>query len=520
MTLNIRRRNHDLLGWLRAALIALTTYGALLGMSFSPAWGAAALGLTAGVLAALSIDLGVLAAIVAIALPLSAANPVIGIAFAVLGIVGIRYLGTDGGSAFLLMAGAIAGAFLGPAWMIVPLAGYLLGAGEGALAAALACICLELLGIALGGRSLAEGVTLHGGNTVLASFAHPPASLFAMKWVRDAIDSIGASSVDKVVAAFAHTRNLAALIIQPLVWAFGAAVSARTLARVRERNSRVLLAAAASIGVLVPAMGAALLHVSATGAASAGPILISATESLVLALAVIFLLESAFPQESVVRIAPARPSTMSMEDADVDELLRLVATAEDRLATQHTTHKIVMITDMKSFSKMTEEDGSIMSAKTIQKHRDLLLPIIEGLGGHGKSTGGDGLVAAFDDARSAVKAAAHMLQALDEHNASHRSEREMAIRVGVAGGEVVLDKGGRPFIGTALNLAARVMNLADGGQAFVTAGVAEGAQGAAKVYSHGSFALKNIASPIEVVEVLWAPGQEPRAPLSSNFLTE
>ncbi len=31
-----------------------------------------------------------------------------------------------------------------------------------------------------------------------------------------------------------------------------------------------------------------------------------------------------------------RPGTMSAEDADVDELLRLISTAEDQLASKHT----------------------------------------------------------------------------------------------------------------------------------------------------------------------------------------
>ena len=106
-----------------------------------------------------------------------------------------------------------------------------------------------------------------------------------------------------------------------------------------------------------------------------------------------------------------------------------------------------MITDMKSFSRMTEEDGSVATAKAIQRHRDLLLPIIQRHNGCGKSTGGDGLVAAFESAADALLAAAEMQRALATHNAAHPDEREIWVRIGLASGEVVLDKGGRPFIG-------------------------------------------------------------------------
>ncbi len=516
MTSTSRRKNEELLGWLRAALITLATYGALLGMRFSPAWGAAALALTAGVLAVISLDLGILAAVVALTLPLAAANPVLGAVFAVIGIVGTRYLGSDGGSMFLLVAGAIAGAFLGPVWMVVPLAGYLLGAGEGALAAAIACLSLELVGLVLGADALADAGTIQSGGKALVSFASAPESLFSLDWVSVSIESVNAKSVDNVIAVFAGVSNPAVLVAQPLLWALGAAVTAKLVARLRARDNLALFAAAIIVGVLIPAGGTVALRALTTSGTPAGSLALTTVSSLILALGLAFLLELAFPRERVIRTAAPRPATMSMEDADVDELLRLVATAEDRLASQHTTTKVVMITDMKAFSAMTEEDGSILSAKTIQKHRDLLLPVIERHGGHGKSTGGDGLVAAFDDSPSALLATVEMLQVLEAHNASHQSERELAIRVGVAEGEVVLDKGGRPFIGTALNLAARVMNLADGGQAYATASVTAKAPASIRLYSHGPFQLKNIARPVEVVEVLWALEQVPLGPASTS----
>lgn len=509
--MNTHRQNEGLLNWLKASLVALSTYGALTGMSFSPDWGATALALTTGGLFAISVDLGVIAVIAALALPLLAANPIVGILFAVLGIVGSRLLGNDQGSVYLLVAGALTGALFGPVWMVVPLAGYLLGAGQGAFVAAAACVVLELLGFAIGASTLADGATIHGGTTVLLSFSRAPESLFSAEWVATAVKAIDTQSVNRLVGALGNLNHGFALAIQPLTWALGAAVTGKVLERVRGRRSLMLLAVAVAAGVLIPAASAIALRTMIDPEGLPASVALATTGSLLIAMAITFLLHTVFPRETAPAPSP-RPSTMNMEDADVDELLRLVATAEDKLASQHTTHKVVMITDMKAFSKMTEEDGSIMSAKTIQKHRDLLMPIIERMGGRGKSTGGDGLVAAFDDAKSALSAAAQMLQTLESHNTAHRLERELAIRIGIAEGEVVLDKGGRPFIGTALNLAARVMNLADGGQAFATADVAAKASGVVPVYSHGVFDLKNITTPVDVAELLWSDGQAPRGP--------
>ena len=102
---------------------------------------------------------------------------------------------------------------------------------------------------------------------------------------------------------------------------------------------------------------------------------------------------------------------------------------------------------------------------------------------------------------------------LAAYNSEHPGERDLLVRIGIAQGEVVLDRHGRPFIGAALNLAARVMNLADGGQAFATAIVASAApEASVSVASLGDYELKNIAKPVEVFEVLWAEGQQPRPP--------
>jgi class 3 adenylate cyclase len=247
-------------------------------------------------------------------------------------------------------------------------------------------------------------------------------------------------------------------------------------------------------------------------------IALALVSSVVIAVAFVAVWERYFPLQGAAPATATRRASMASEDADVDELLRLIATAEDRLASHHTTTKVVLITDMKSFSTMTEEDGSVATAKAIQRHRDLLIPIIASNGGNGKSTGGDGLVAAFDSATAGLTAAVSMQRALSEHNAEHPGEREIWVRMGLASGEVVLDNGGRPFIGAALNLAARVMNLADGGQIYATGDVAADAERACvRSQSFGDFELKNIARPVEISEILWAADQVARSPKSTEL---
>ena len=514
MAQHIHRTHEMAIVWLRSVAIAGFAFLGLTSMDVHPGWLSGVVALAVGAMAIASVDLSIFATLAALSIPIVAAQPVVGMGALVSSVLLIHYLGADGGQTFLVLVLALAGARLGIEWAAIALAGYFLGAGEGALAAALACVALEAIGIALGKPGI--GVTASQGPAkALVDFSHAPANLLGSEWLRIAIGNMGTKTVDSVVSAVSHLSKPMVLTVQPALWAAGAALAGwlKTIAGRGRRPVRGLLAVSA--GVALPAAGSVVMR-SFFGLPSNQPAIgIAVAASLTVSIGAVALWERHF-QLVPLPAVPLRV-TMAAEDADVDELLRLIATAEDKLASQHTSTGIVMITDMKSFSRMTEEDGSVATAKAIQRHRDLLIPIIERHGGHGKSTGGDGLVASFGSSADALAAASEMQSVLAARNSAHSDEREIWVRIGIASGEVVLDRGGRPFIGAALNLAARAMNLADGGQIFVTDAVASSADvGAVRLHSFGKFELKNIARPVEILEVLWSPSQRAQDPGSAT----
>ena len=206
--------------------------------------------------------------------------------------------------------------------------------------------------------------------------------------------------------------------------------------------------------------------------------------SLVVAIIFVVMWERAFPPIKTVAKVPPRKASIATEDADVDELLHLIATAEDKLATNHTSVRVVMITDMKSFSRMTEEDGSVATAKAIQRHRDLLLPVIQPHNGSGKSTGGDGLVASFESAADALLAATELQRDAGEPTTpEHPNEREIGFESAWPPVRSSSTRAGARSSAPGSNLAARVMNLADGGQVFSAADVAQAADGVGLQYA-------------------------------------
>lgn len=515
MPITTPRRNAPLLMGLRAAAIAALVWMAMSGMHARPSWLVAAFALGAGGLALLNPEIGVLVAIAGLCLPILAVNAIVGVVLLVGLFAAERYLGGGGAEEFLLIGLAIIGALFGPAWAAAALAGYLLGPATGALAAAVACLTIELLGILSGQSTI--GVLATGGHLpAQLNFAHAPESLLSVGWIGTTFKAVSPAAMTSLGATFAHVATPAALLVQPVLWALAAVVAGVVVRRAGSRRAiwLPLLGTAGAVALLWG--GDALTHATfgIPGADSMGALV----SSLAVALGAVAAFETVFSAKQVkgTKLGP-RPSTMATEDADVDELLRLIATAEDQLASKHTSTRVVLITDMKSFSRATEEDGSMATAKAIQRHRDLLVPIITANHGCGKSTGGDGVVAAFESAADAIKAAVDGQKALRAHNAAHQNEREIWVRMGLASGEVVLDNGGRPFIGTGLNLAARVMNLADGGQVLATADVASAAPAAGvRSASFGPFELKNIAKPIDVSELLWADDQLPRDPRTQS----
>jgi class 3 adenylate cyclase len=510
MSMSNTRSNESGLNWARAAAFTAVAWLALEFTAFQPSVVTVLIALGIGAIALAAPSVAVLGTIIVVSLPILAADFITGLAFLVLGIASTQFMSAGRGRVFLLVALGFFGAQLGPVWAAAALAGYLLGAGEGAIAGIMGCVLVQIAGLLTGQPAI--GVVHAGGvEPAFITFAEGPTNLLSVGWLAD---SAAAIDPKPLFAAFADSSNKGLIFAHQVIWAVGAAV-AGSIVRPPDhprREPSALLAVAAAVGVMAAASAVATVLLGGQGMPS-GDLLVAGLSSLALTAAIVAALEWVFPHKERKSVPAARPGTMSAEDADVDELLRLISTAEDQLATRHTARAVVMITDMKSFSRMTEEEGSVSSAKTIQRHRDLLMPIIGEHAGRGKSTGGDGLVAAFDSASDAIATAARMQTVLREYNASHATERDIIVRIGIADGEVVLDKSGRPFIGTALNLAARVMNLGDGGQILTTERVADAGRASdVRQHTHGLFELKNIAEPIGVVEILWAPDQQPTAP--------
>ena len=127
---------------------------------------------------------------------------------------------------------------------------------------------------------------------------------------------------------------------------------------------------------------------------------------------------------------------------------------------------------------------------------------------------GDGLMALFgyplaqeNDAERAVRAALAIQRALAELNRKNAGagEPELAARIGIESGPVVVDAAGEIF-GDAPNIAARVQALAEPGTVLVTARVQRQTAGLFVVEDKGAHDLKGVPAPVALYRIVRASG--------------
>ena len=127
----------------------------------------------------------------------------------------------------------------------------------------------------------------------------------------------------------------------------------------------------------------------------------------------------------------------------------------------------IMFTDMKGFTSRTSEQSRSETMVMLQKHEELLLPLITARGGKLVKTIGDAFLVTFESPTDAVLAGVELQARLSEHNKEvlHESER-IEIRIAINTGEV--SETNTDIYGEAVNIAARIEGLAEPNEIYFT----------------------------------------------------
>ena len=157
--------------------------------------------------------------------------------------------------------------------------------------------------------------------------------------------------------------------------------------------------------------------------------------------------------------------------------------------------RTILFTDIVGSTSMTMRLGDRAAMELIDLHDRTVRAALAANGGHEIKHTGDGIMAAFASAASAVRCAAQIQAALAEENSANAGE--LHVRIGAAAGEPV--ESNHDLFGSTVQLAARICSHAQARQTLVSNVVAELCLGKGLLFHDlGEVSFKGFDQPIRV----------------------
>ena len=188
-----------------------------------------------------------------------------------------------------------------------------------------------------------------------------------------------------------------------------------------------------------------------------------------------------------------------------------IATGQGGLHTVIMERKLAAIlsADVQGYSRLMGEDEEV-TILTLMAYREVMTDLIEDYRGRVVDTPGDNLLAEFASVVDATQRAVAIQEELQRRNAQLPANRNMAFRIGINLGDVVVE--GDRIYGEGVNLAARLEGLAEGGGICISGTVYD--QVASRLdlqyIDLGEQRVKNIVTPVRAMRgssriTVWFP---------------
>ncbi|MBI5242540.1 MAG: adenylate/guanylate cyclase domain-containing protein [Elusimicrobia bacterium] len=94
-----------------------------------------------------------------------------------------------------------------------------------------------------------------------------------------------------------------------------------------------------------------------------------------------------------------------------------------------TRHLTILFTDIKGFTDKTSQRSRSKIQELLDRHREIVLPVLEGRGGKLIKTIGDAFLMIFESPTDAVLAGVDVQEALARHNAEAPEDDRIEVRV-------------------------------------------------------------------------------------------
>jgi class 3 adenylate cyclase len=164
--------------------------------------------------------------------------------------------------------------------------------------------------------------------------------------------------------------------------------------------------------------------------------------------------------------------------------------------------RTILFTDMVESTSLTQQIGDEAAMELLAVHDKIVREALAELGGREVKHLGDGIMASFVSAASAVKCASRVQNELVKHLQANTNQ-PVRVRVGIAAGEPVEHH--NDLFGVTVQLASRLCAHAEADQILVSNVVAELCAGKAIPFEDlGEVALKGFEHPVRAHAVTWA----------------
>lgn len=196
---------------------------------------------------------------------------------------------------------------------------------------------------------------------------------------------------------------------------------------------------------------------------------------------------------------------IEVEAERVEEFLGRVADtplAKDPRSTEMVpSMRAILFTDIESSVETTQRLGDAGAMELLRKHNAVVRDALKTHNGSEVKHTGDGMMASFVSASSAVECAVAIQRALDAH-AEENPERAFRVRVGISAGEPVMED--HDLFGAAVQLAKRICDCAEPSAILVAQVVWELCMGKGLLFAErGEEALRGFENPVRLYEARW-----------------
>ena len=163
----------------------------------------------------------------------------------------------------------------------------------------------------------------------------------------------------------------------------------------------------------------------------------------------------------------------------------------------------VVFTDVCGYTQYMDKMGDIRGQVWIQRHNDIVLPLIEKHGGTVLKLMGDGVMSSFENTSAAIEATIDIQRTLNEYNLKPDTIDEIHITAGINSGNILVD--GDEIAGDVVNVASRIEAKAEKDQILVSRSVYDEVydNDDIRISFHGKVPVKGKPEPLELYRVFW-----------------